>query len=150
MLIDVWTYGHAVMPEQWRDRRLGWADVWVRSSPTGNPYANPVSGLKFIVDMNTMELLDIDRAPVVDPAPVMGEYEPDLVPGQTLRDDIKPLHITQPDGPSFEIDGNVIRWQNWSFRLALQLPRGPGDPSGDATTTTAPNGTSRTGCPSPR
>ena len=125
VLIDVWTYGHAVMPEQWRDRRLGWADVWVRSSPTGNPYANPVSGLKFIVDMNTMELLDIDRAPAVPPAPVMGEYEPDLVPGQTLRDDIKPLNITQPDGPSFEIDGNVIRWQNWSFRLAFNYREGP-------------------------
>ena len=126
VLIDVWTYGKALMPEQWRDRRLGWADVWLRSSPTGNPYANPVSGLKFIVDMNTMELLDIDRADVVaDPAPVMGEYEPDLVPGQTLRDDIKPLHITQPDGVSFEIDGTEIRWQNWSFRIGFNYREGP-------------------------
>ena len=64
VLIDVWTYGKALMPEKYRDRRLGWADVWVRSSPTGNPYANPVSGLKFIVDMNTMELLEIDRSSV--------------------------------------------------------------------------------------
>ncbi|TKV57634.1 primary-amine oxidase [Nakamurella flava] len=126
VLIDVWTYGKALMPEQWRDKRLGWADVWLRSSPTGNPYANPVSGLKFIVDMNTMELLDIDRADVVAaPAPVMGEYEPDLVPGQTLRDDIKPLHITQPDGVSFEIDGSEIRWQNWSFRIGFNYREGP-------------------------
>lgn len=126
VLIDVWTYGKALMPEQWRDKRLGWADVWLRSSPTGNPYANPVSGLKFIVDMNTMELLDIDRADVVaDPAPVMGEYEPDLVPGQTLRDDIKPLHITQPDGVSFQIDGTEIRWQNWSFRIGFNYREGP-------------------------
>ena len=114
------------MPEKWKDKRLGWADIWVRSSPTGNPYANPVSGLKLIVDMNTMELLEIDRADVIAaPAPVMGEYEPDLVPGQTLRTDIKPLEITQPDGPSFEVDGNVIRWQNWSFRLAFNYREGP-------------------------
>jgi primary-amine oxidase len=126
VLIDVWTYGKALMPEKYRDKRLGWADIWVRSSPTGNPYANPVSGIKLIVDMNTMELLEIDRAEVVAaPAPVMGEYEPALVPGQTLREDIKPLEITQPDGPSFEVDGNVIRWQNWSFRLAFNYREGP-------------------------
>ena len=55
----------------------------------------------------------------------MGEYEPDLVPGQTLRTDIKPLEITQPDGPSFEVDGNVVRWQNWEFRLAFNYREGP-------------------------
>jgi len=126
VLIDVWTYGKAIMPEKYRDRRLGWADIWVRATPTGNPYANPVSGLKLIVDMNTMELLEIDRADVVaDPAPVMGEYEPDLVPGQNLREDIRPLEITQPDGPSFEVDGNVIKWQNWTFRLAFNYREGP-------------------------
>ena len=124
--IDVWTYGYAVMPEQWRDKRLGWADIWVRSTPTGNPYANPVSGMKLIVDMNTMELLEIEYDSVIaPPAPVMGEYEPDLVPGQTLRTDIKPLEITQPDGPSFEVDGNVVRWQNWEFRLAFNYREGP-------------------------
>src|SRR6478735_8441232 len=124
--IDVWTYGKAMMPEKWRDRRLGWADIWVRSTPTGNPYANPVSGMKLIVDMNTMELLEIDRADVIaPPAPVMGEYEPDLVPGQRMRTDIKPLEITQPDGPSFEVDGNVVRWQNWEFRLAFNYREGP-------------------------
>ena len=126
VLVDVWTYGKAIMPEKYRDRRLGWADIWVRATPTGNPYANPVSGLKLIVDMNTMELLEIDRADVVaDPAPVMGEYEPDLVPGQNLREDIRPLEITQPDGPSFEVDGNVIKWQNWTFRLAFNYREGP-------------------------
>ncbi len=126
VLIDVWTYGHALMPEKYRDRRLGWADIWVRETSTGNPYAHPVSGLKLIVDMNTMELLEIDSADeFVDPAPVMGEYEPDLVPGQTLRDDIKPLHITQPDGVSFEIDGTEVRWQNWTMRLGFNYREGP-------------------------
>ncbi len=126
VLIDVWTYGRALMPEKYRDRRLGWADIWVRSTPTGNPYANPVSGMKLIVDMNTMELLEIDRADdVATPAPVMGEYEPDLVPGQTLRSDVKPLEITQHDGPSFEVDGTVIRWQNWTFRLSFNYREGP-------------------------
>ncbi|MET3805298.1 primary-amine oxidase [Nakamurella sp. UYEF19] len=125
VVIDVWTYGKALMPPQWTDRRLGWADVWLRSSRYGNPYANPVSGIKLIVDMNTMELLDLD---LVDnpppPAPVMGEYEPDLVPDQVLRDDVKALHITQPDGPGFVLDGNELHWQNWSLRVGFNHREG--------------------------
>ena len=61
VLIEVWTYGKALMPEQYRDRRLGWCDVWHRATPDGNPYAHPVSGLKIVVDMNTLELLEIEN-----------------------------------------------------------------------------------------
>ena len=57
VLVEVWTYGQALMPPQYRDRRLGWCDVWYRATPDGNPYAHPVSGLKLVVDMNTLELL---------------------------------------------------------------------------------------------
>ena len=45
VLVEVWTYGRALMPEQYRDRRLGWCDIWHRATPEGNPYAHPVSGL---------------------------------------------------------------------------------------------------------
>ena len=125
--IDVWTYGKAVMPEQWRDRRLGWADIWVRVDPDREPLRQP--GFRDEADRRHEHdgaagdrvRLDV----IAPPAPVMGEYEPDLVPGQTLRTDIKPLEITQPDGPSFEVDGNVVRWQNWEFRLAFNYREGP-------------------------
>ena len=49
----------------------------------------------------------------------MGEYVPRLVPGQRLRDDLKPLEITQPDGVSFTLEGNLLRWQRWSMRLGF-------------------------------
>jgi primary-amine oxidase len=61
VLIEVWTYGKALMPEQYRDRRLGWCDIWYRQTPDGNPYAHPVSGLKVVVDMNTLELLELEN-----------------------------------------------------------------------------------------
>ena len=41
VLFDVWTYGAAVMPDQWRDRRLGWCDLWMRETPEG--YAHLIS-----------------------------------------------------------------------------------------------------------
>jgi primary-amine oxidase len=124
VLVDVWTYGRGIMPAQWADRRLGWCDLWVRASPTANPYANPVSGLHLVVDMNTMELLEVEDSFVVEPRPVMGEYSPDLVPGQSLRE-VKPLEITQPEGIGFEIDGQVLRWQNWQMRLGFNYREGP-------------------------
>ena len=41
VLVDVWTYGKALMPEQYRDRRLGWCDIWVRETPDGQPVRPP-------------------------------------------------------------------------------------------------------------
>ena len=54
----------------------------------------------------------------------MGEYVPRLVPGQRLRDDIKPLEIVQPDGVSFTLDGNHLSWQRWSMRLGFNPREG--------------------------
>ena len=124
VLVDVWTYGKAVMPEKYRDRRLGWCDVWVRETPDGNPYAHPVSGLKMIVDMNTLELLEIEDQYDVGMPAVDGEYVPGPWKGE-LRTDLKPLHITQPEGASFTLDGTELRWQKWSMRLGFNYREGP-------------------------
>jgi primary-amine oxidase len=124
VFIDVWTYGKALMPEAWRDRRLGWCDVWLRETPSGNPYAHPVSGLKFIVDMNSMELLEIEEDLDVGLPEVQGEYIPGVWTGQQ-RTDLKPLHISQPQGVSFTVEGTLLKWQNWSMRLGFNYREGP-------------------------
>ena len=124
VIVDVWTYGKAVMPEKYRDRRLGWADLWVRETPVGNPYAHPVSGLKLIVDMNTLELLEIEDDYDVGMPAVNGEYVPGPWKGEP-RTDLKPLHITQPEGASFTLDGTELRWQKWSMRLGFNYREGP-------------------------
>ena len=54
----------------------------------------------------------------------MGEYVPHLVPGQQLRDDLKPLEVTQPEGVSFTLDGNALRWQKWSLRVGFNHREG--------------------------
>ena len=40
-----------------------------------------------------------------------------------MRTDLKPLHITQPQGTSFTVEGTELKWQNWTMRLGLQLSR---------------------------
>jgi primary-amine oxidase len=124
VLFDVWTYGKAMMPEQWRDRRLGWCDLWIRETPESNPYAHPVSGLKIIVDMNTLEVLEIEDHHDYGVPEVDGEYDP-RVRGTQQRTDLKPLEISQPEGVSFTVDGNELRWQNWSLRLGFNFREGP-------------------------
>ena len=125
VLIDTWAYGHALIPERFADRRVGWTDVWVRATPDGNPYAHPVNGLHHVVDLNTMELLDIeDTFSVATPPGAMGEYLPALVPGLVQRTDVRPFDVTQPDGVSFSLEGNELRWLDWSMRLGFTYREG--------------------------
>jgi primary-amine oxidase len=80
--------------------------------------------LHFIVDLNRMELLEVeDHGAVKEPA-TMGEYIPRLVPGQRLRSDVKPLEIVQPEGASFSLGGNLLRWQKWSLRVGFNYREG--------------------------
>ncbi|WP_329000462.1 primary-amine oxidase [Kribbella sp. NBC_00709] len=124
VLIEVWTYGKALMPEKYRDRRLGWCDIWYRETPESNAYAHPVSGLKVVVDMNTLELLELENDHDHGQPDVNAEYAPGPWTG-TLRTDLKPLEITQPDGVSFTLDGTELRWQNWTLRLGFNHREGP-------------------------
>jgi primary-amine oxidase len=124
VLIDTWAYGAHLVPEQHRGGRIGWADVWYRSRPGSSPYANPVTGLHFVVDLNRMELLDVEDVRRVEEPDTMGEYVPHLVPGLKLREDVEPLEIVQPEGVSFTLDGNALRWQKWSLRVGFNHREG--------------------------
>ena len=118
VLADMWAYGAAFVPERYAGRRIGWCDLWFRGSELGNPYAHHLTGLHPVVDLNTMELLEIedDDQGGADPT-VMGEYLPDLLP-MRLRS-VAPLEISQPDGVGFTLDGTLLSWQNWQLRLGF-------------------------------
>jgi primary-amine oxidase len=125
VLTDMWAYGAALVPGQYKDRRIGWCDVWVRASERGNPYAHHVTGLHPVVDLNTMTLLELEdsyeEGAAADPE-VMGEYVPSLLP-MRLRE-VKPLQITQPEGVGFALDGHHLSWQNWELRLGFNYREG--------------------------
>ena len=53
----------------------------------------------------------------------MGEYLPKYVP-MPMREEPEPLEITQPEGTSFVLDGNEIRWQKWSMRVGFNYREG--------------------------
>jgi primary-amine oxidase len=33
------------------------------------------------------------------------------------RADVRPLHVVQPEGVSFRMDGNVLEWQKWRMHI---------------------------------
>jgi primary-amine oxidase len=124
VILDTWAYGASLVPSEYGGRRVGWCDVWFRESEESSPYANPIAGLHPIVDLNAMELLELEDTGVIERAPTMGEYIPRLVPDLTLRDDLEPLEVRQPEGVSFALDGNELRWQRWSLRIGFNPREG--------------------------
>ena len=109
----------------------------------------PISGLKLLVDLNTLELLEIEDHHDYGHPDVDAEYIPSIR-GTTVRTDLKPLHITQPEGASFTVEGTELKWQNWTMRLGFNYREGPGHLPGDLRRPRHRPATSRTGCRSPR
>lgn len=56
--------------------------------------------------------------------PVEGtQYAHDLLQ-EPLRQDLKPYIVQQPEGPSFSVQGNVVSWQKWNFRVGFNNREG--------------------------
>jgi primary-amine oxidase len=52
-------------------------------------------------------------------------FDPENRPAfSALRDDVKPISITQPDGPSFTVDGWSVSWQKWQLRVGFNPREG--------------------------
>lgn len=79
-----------------------------------NPYDRPIEGVVVAVDANRMKVVDVTDGAVVPLATDSGNAE-----GVSTRPALKPLRITQPEGPGFELRDGEIRWQHWRFRPAM-------------------------------
>ncbi len=115
VMVDPWSAGNYSIDED--QRRLSRALCWVRSGPTDNGYARPIAGLLVMVDLNTMEVIEVEDYGVVPLPPQDGNYATEFV--QEYRQDLKPLEIVQPEGPSFQVQGYEIRWQKWQMRIGF-------------------------------
>lgn len=52
------------------------------------------------------------------------EYVPELLPNG-VRKDVKPLNVSQPEGPSFVVtDDSLVEWQKWRFRVSFNPREG--------------------------
>jgi primary-amine oxidase len=112
--IDPWSAGN-YGDEFEQTRRIIRGLVWLNEKPGDNQYARPIDGLMVIFDLAACEVLRIDDERVL-PVPSEGNEWSSNFGGDT-RADVKPLEITQPDGPSFVVDGDHLSWQKWDLRV---------------------------------
>src|SRR5579864_4693802 len=103
--------GHRIMYGECADHHGAYLS-WGRS----------IEGLVVEVDAVEKKVLKVvDEGPVPVPSsPINFQEEPAIArPGTT------PLAVTQPLGPSFQMAGGEVSWQNWHFRFRLDPRLGP-------------------------
>ena len=116
VMVDPWSAGHYGIADE-VGVRLSRALCWVKANPTDNGYAHPIEGVIPVVDLNKMEVIRVEDYGVVPLPPEDGNYIPEYV--KNYRQDLKPLEIVQPDGPSYAVDGHEISWQKWKVRVGF-------------------------------
>ncbi|MEN3334707.1 MAG: primary-amine oxidase [Blastocatellia bacterium] len=84
---------------------------------TKNTYARPIEGLIAYVNLTTKRVYKLLDTGVVAVPKQTGEL--DMKSIGTQREAVKPLQIVQPQGVSFAVDGNEVRWQKWRFRFSM-------------------------------
>ena len=114
--IDPWPTGSFGVPIE-EGRRIARCLTYYREQPTDNGYARPVEGVLAWVDLGRGEVLEVVDHGVVPVPEDPGSYYPE--DHQPPRPGLRPVEITQPDGASFALDGNLIRWLGWSLRVSL-------------------------------
>lgn len=118
VMVDPWsagTYGNE-LPED-RGKRLSRALAWVRSEATDNGYSRPLDGVVAVVDLNKMQVVRVEDYGVIPLPPEAGNWHRSYL--KELREAPRPLEISQPDGPSFHVDGYEVAWQKWKFRIGF-------------------------------
>lgn len=104
-------------------RRILRGLAFLQPEPTDLPWAHPIDGLVAFVDVTAREVLQVlDLGPVPIPQESGNFTDPDIAgPTRTTQ---KPIEITQPEGPSFAVTGNLVEWEKWSLRVGFDAREG--------------------------
>ncbi|KAJ4252428.1 hypothetical protein NW762_011029 [Fusarium torreyae] len=124
VFFDGWAIGY---DDRWGfDRRLQQALPYYRESPSDNQYAHPLD-FNVIADTEREEILAVDiRTVNGERTPFPREqhnYLPEFI-SQGYRNDLKPIHITQPEGVSFKMNGNEIEWAGLKMHIGFNYREG--------------------------
>ncbi|PWY98606.1 hypothetical protein BCV70DRAFT_34424 [Testicularia cyperi] len=147
---DGWSVG---WDQRFGDKRVQQCLLYARFDPHENLYAHPMDFLP-VLDVNgNHEVLAVDfpnhRDPTTGkisgsgttapsgvvshedpghreriPPPLEShEYLPEFAKRE-MRTDLKPIHVTQPEGVSFKRTGNVLEWSNYKVHVGFHPREG--------------------------
>ncbi len=104
-------------------RRMVRVLTFVQAREHDLAWAHPVDGIAAYVDLVEKKVFTIiDEFELPVPAE-SGDYDDEAVRGPH-RSTLRPIEITQPEGPSFTLDGHLLRWQDWSMRIGFDAREG--------------------------
>jgi len=120
--IDPWPTGGYIHPDVPEGHRVMRAISFLRTDKTDNGYARPIQGLIAHVDLTADKVVHVEDTGVVAIPPEAGRY--DAEHQTSFRTDLKPIEITQPEGPSYIVDGYNVAWQGWEFSVSMHPTHG--------------------------
>ena len=145
IVIDPWIYGSDGVKDEsgkfYDDLRVMQCFLYMRdpnnsSEPDSCHYSFPLP-ISPVIDPATLEVIRVDILPTglddkVEPLKPWqprppNEYIPEAQ--ASLRTDLKPLQVVQPEGVSFTVEpfsemGRLIRWQKWDFKVGFNQREG--------------------------
>lgn len=121
-----WTAGYRNEEDAAQRGRLIRMEAALAHGPEDNYYAHPIEGIVATVELDRMAVQIEDYGVVPVPAR-NGNYStegikavenvPSFPAGPRM--DVKALAITQPDGASFQVQGQQVSWQKWRVRVGF-------------------------------
>ncbi|MCB1273519.1 MAG: tyramine oxidase, partial [Leucobacter sp.] len=103
-------------------RRIVRSHTYLRDFEDDNPWAHPIEGFVVHVDLTERRVIRVDDEGDVPVPAQHGNYA--LNVQGPARTSLKPIEITQPEGPSFSVDGSLVEWENWKFRVGFTQQEG--------------------------
>ncbi|MBY0441781.1 MAG: primary-amine oxidase [Mycobacteriaceae bacterium] len=104
-------------------RRVLRSLAFKQDHPKDHPWAHPVDGLTAYIDTVARVVLEVVDTPGYSLPVEHGNFDDPDLQGAPL-DTLKPIVITQPEGVSFTIDGEIIEWGNWKLRIGFDWREG--------------------------
>jgi primary-amine oxidase len=104
-------------------RRMVRVLAFVQAREHDLAWAHPVDGLAAYVDLIEKKVFKVTDEFELPVPRESGDYDDEAVRGPH-RTTLKPVEITQPDGPSFTLDGYALSWQGWSMRIGFDAREG--------------------------
>ncbi|MCM3500826.1 primary-amine oxidase [Microbacterium sp. P26] len=103
-------------------RRVIRSLTFLRDSEDDIAWAHPVEGLIVHIDLTANRVIGIEDEGDVPVPSGSGRYDPAATgPARTT---LRPIEITQPEGPSFAVTGSHVQWENWSLRVDFNAREG--------------------------
>ena len=127
-MVDLWAQGRGFIGEEvYATERIAKPVLFARdeSDTLAFGYGRPIEGLTPVIDLNKKKIIAIEDLGVKPIAPKMSETQ--QKEKQVSSKDVpllKPLNITQPEGPSFTIDDHHLKWQGWDLKIGFNPREG--------------------------